>query len=104
MTDAAVTPRDRRSAPRPRRLWEKVRDNVRHLQGRMEREWERLRVNEALGRRVSRPVLSADGPIAAAGDCITSSVVARARASGVLPMLLDAAEGGNSEADTRGSL
>jgi hypothetical protein len=71
-----------------------VRDNVRFLQNRMEKEWERLRINEALGRRVSRPVVSPDGPIAAAGDRVTPSVVARARASGVLPALLEAAESG----------
>jgi hypothetical protein len=88
--DVAPAAGERRSAPRPRRLWEKVRDNVRFLQNRMER----LRINEALGRRVSRPVVSPDGPIAAAGDRVTPSVVARARASGVLPALLEAAESG----------
>ena len=99
MTGATGAHHDRRAAPRPRRLWEKVRENVRHLQGRMEQEWERLRVNEALGRRVSRAVVSADGPIAAEGDRITPSVVNRARASGVLPMLLDAAETDAAETD-----
>jgi hypothetical protein len=92
---------DRRSAPRPRRLWEKVRENVRHIQSRMEQEWERLRVNEALGRRVSRPVWSAEGPIADPGDRITPAVVERARASGVLPLLLDAAEERTELRDTR---
>ena len=54
---------ERRSVPRPRRLWEKVRENVRHLQGRMDQEWERLRINQLLGRRVSREVKSPDSEL-----------------------------------------
>jgi hypothetical protein len=92
--------RERRSGARPRRLWEKVRDNVRHLQQRMDREWERLRINESLGRRVSRPVISQDRIVAARGERITPLMVARARESGVLEVLLDAAEPG-SEPDTQ---
>lgn len=101
VTNARPAAEDRRSAPRPRRLWEKVRENVRHLQSRMEQEWERLRVNEALGHRVSRPVRSPDGPIAEAGDRITPAVVERARVSGVLPLLLDAAEDPTERRDAR---
>jgi hypothetical protein len=90
---------ERRASPRARRLWERVRDNVRFLQRRMEQEGERLRVNEVLGHRVSRPVLSPDGPIAAAGDRVSPSVVDRARSSGVLPALLEAAEPGPRKSD-----
>ena len=100
MTDLAPAAGERRAAPRPRRLWEKVRDNVRFLQDRMEKEWERLRVNEVLGRRVSRPVMTPHGPIATRGDRVTPAVVARARASGVLPALLDAAEQATAEDGT----
>ena len=85
--------RDRRSVPRPRRLWEKVRENVRHLQGRMDEEWERLRINQLLGRRVSREVRSPDSElILEQGEPITPSAVASARRSGVLEVLLDAAD------------
>ena len=84
---------ERRAVPRPRRLWEKVRDNVRHLQGRMEQEWERLRINQLLGHRVSREVRAPDSElIVESGDRITSAAVESARKSGVLEALLDAAE------------
>ena len=86
---------ERRAEPRPRRLWEKVRENVRHLQSRMDQEWERLRVNYSLGHRVSRPVLSPDRHVILdRGDPVTPSVVAHARQSGVLEVLLDAVEDG----------
>jgi hypothetical protein len=84
---------ERRAVPRPRRLWEKVRENVRHLQGRMDQEWERLRINQLLGRRVSRQVRTPDRElILERGDPITPTAVASARRSGVLEVLLDAAE------------
>jgi hypothetical protein len=86
---------ERRSVPRPRRLWEKVRENVRHLQSRMDQELERLRINQLLGRRVSRPVVSPDSElILDRGDPVSASAVASARKSGVLEVLLDAAEDG----------
>jgi hypothetical protein len=92
---------ERRSVPRPRRLWEKVRENVRHLQDRMDKEWERLRINRLLGRRVSREVRSPDSElILERGDSITSAAVANARQSGVLEVLLDAGEE-DTESDTR---
>lgn len=84
---------ERRSIPRPRRLWEKVTENVRHLQNRMDQEWERLRINRSLGRRVSREVRSPDRElILDRGAPITRSAVTSARQSGVLEVLLDAAE------------
>jgi hypothetical protein len=84
---------DRRVTPRPPRLWERVRDNVRHLQNRMAREGERLRVNRSLGRRVSRQVIGPDdGLILEPGDLVTPSAVDRARRSGVLEVLLDAVD------------
>ena len=95
MTDGAGPRGERRSVPRPRRLWEKVRENVRHLQSRMDRELERLRINQLLGRRVSRQVMSPDSElILDRGDPVTPSAVATARESGVLEVLLDAAEDG----------
>jgi hypothetical protein len=84
---------ERRAVPRPRRLWEKVRENVRHLQGRMDQELERLRINQLLGRRVSRQVKSPDSQlILERGDPITRTAIASARRSGVLEVLLDAAD------------
>jgi hypothetical protein len=44
--------------------------------------------------------MSRDGTIATRGDRVTPSVVARARASGVLPALLDAAEPAAAEDGT----
>jgi hypothetical protein len=86
---------ERRAVPRPRRLWEKVRENVRHLQQRMDTEWERLRVNRSLGRRVSRQVVSPDSHlILDRGERVTTSAVAHARQSGVLEVLLDAVDDG----------
>ncbi len=87
--------KERRAVPRPRRLWEKVRENVRHLQRRMDTEWERLRINQSLGRRVSRQVVSPDSHlILDRGERVTSSAVAHARQSGVLEVLLDAVDDG----------
>ena len=84
---------ERRAVPRARRLWEKVQDNVRHLQRRMAREGERLRINESLGRRVSRQVATPDdGVILESGGLVTHSAIARARQSGVLEVLLDSVE------------
>jgi hypothetical protein len=95
MTAGAGPDGERRAVPRPRRLWEKVIENVRHLQNRMDQEWERLRINGSLGRRVSREVRSPDRQlIVDRGDPITPSAVASARQSGVLEVLLDAAEEG----------
>ncbi len=86
---------ERRAVPRPRRLWEKVRENVRHLQRRMEQEWQRLRVNQSLGRPVSRRVLSPDRRVIVdRGERVTPSMVAHARESGVLEVLLDAVDDG----------
>lgn len=85
--------KERRSVPRPRRLWEKVRENVRHLQARMDQEWERLRINQSLGRRVSRQVRSPDSAlILERGERVTPSVVSSARQSGALDVLLNAVE------------
>ena len=81
------------AVPLPRRLWENVRENVRHLQGRMDQELERLRINQLLGRRVSRQVKSPDSElILERGDPITRTAIASARRSGVLEVLLDAAD------------
>jgi hypothetical protein len=58
----------------------------------MDEEWERLRINQLLGRRVSRQVRSPDSElILERGEPITHSAVASARRSGVLEVLLDAA-------------
>ena len=95
MTAETGPGKERRSVPRPRRLWEKVRENVRHLQSRMDQELERLRINQLLGRRVSRQVVSPDSElILDRGDPVSPSAVASARRSGVLEVLLDAAEDG----------
>ncbi|MGH7629474.1 MAG: hypothetical protein ACREOF_08780 [Gemmatimonadales bacterium] len=91
---------ERRAVPRPRRLWEKVREKVRHLQARMDQEWERLRINRSLGRRVSRQVVSPDSRlILDRGEAVTPSAVAHARQSGALEVLLDAVDDG-AEVDT----
>jgi hypothetical protein len=59
----------------------------------MDEEWERLRINQLLGRRVSRQVRSPDSElILEQGEPITPSAVASARRSGVLEVLLDAAD------------
>ncbi len=97
-----MTEGERRSVPRPRRLWEKVRENVRHLQNRMDQEWERLRINQSLGRRVSRQVRSPDSSLLLdRGQRVTPSVVASARQSGTLEALLEAVDDGADEADSR---
>ncbi|HET8623359.1 MAG TPA: hypothetical protein VFM14_07340 [Gemmatimonadales bacterium] len=93
MTPTEDSVGERRAVPRARRLWEKVQDNVRHLQHRMAREGERLRINQSLGRRVTRQVLALDDSvILERGGLVTPSAIAHARQSGVLVILLDAVE------------
>jgi hypothetical protein len=65
----------------------------------MDKELERLRINQLLGRRLSRPVVGPDSQLLIEeGERITPSTVAKARESGVLEVLLDAADEG-SESD-----
>jgi hypothetical protein len=93
MSQDEIPAGERRSTPRARRLWERVQDNIRHLQRRMAREGERLRINESLGRRVSRRVVALDdGVILEEGGLVTHDAVHQARQSGVLDVLLDAVE------------
>jgi hypothetical protein len=85
--------RERRSAPRGETLWEQVRDKVHELQRRAHAEAERRRINEALGRPVSRTIVDADGAlILDAGAPVTRDAVARAGRAGVLELLLEAAD------------
>lgn len=60
----------------------------------MEAEWERLRVNRALGRRARVPVHDTELRLIVDRDePVTSLTVARARQSGVLERVLESVDG-----------
>lgn len=83
---------ERRRFPRGERVWEQVLDKVRALQARMQEEAERRRVNEVLGRPVSRTIIDADGAVILDyGQPITPAAVEHARQAGMLETLLGAA-------------
>ncbi|HEX5386480.1 MAG TPA: hypothetical protein VFW66_07285 [Gemmatimonadales bacterium] len=72
-------------------LWEKVVDKVQALQLRMRDEAERRRVNQVLGRPVSRTILDdRQRVILDFGEPVTRAAVLRARRCGVLDALLSA--------------
>lgn len=80
-------------ASRPQNLWERVKERMTGVAHRAPDAGEDPRIRRALGRPVTRAILDdADEVILGPGEIVTHGAVERARASGVLDMLLDSVE------------
>ncbi len=72
-----------------KKAWEKTKEATAEITGRTEDKLEEERIKSALGRPVTRVILTPnDEPIINTGELITNKVVSEARVHGVLDMLL----------------